>query len=326
MYVRCPNCGTSTRAAYSVHHGVTCSSCGKFTSLKHADDLGDTPHERFRRAFGFARAHRIDLASAYSVLLGIIPIDQAFPIPALDSYDPGFRDAVQRGFLTPQQANERGDRVLYATTISLNHGVEMKNAFLVADNRMPLEEAIERAAHGGERAPDLHRTGKLWSFIEVAGAVAMLSLLLLAIAPWTPPPMAVSTASTAVAAPPPPPHAVVAQKQAPKTVPSKTSFKINANGRVTQVSGPDPSSVLEGLCAHEEFAPRLSVVALTATVPPSSGDRLGIVRDLQSPGGERCVTIHRDKRTGKWIAGDGRNPIDIVAVPVLSGAAETPPL
>jgi hypothetical protein len=294
--------------------------------LKNATDLGDTPQERFHRAFGYARAHRIDLASAYSVLLGIIPIDQAFPIPAPDAYDPGFRDAVTRGFLTVQQAIERGDRVLYATTISLNHGVEMKNAFSVADNRMPLDEAIERAAHGGHRAPEPVVTGGLWSFVEVAGAVAMLALLLLAIAPWSPSPMAVATVPAAASVLPAPPRAAVAETKAPKAKLAKTTFRTDKNGRVTQVSGPDPSSVLEGLCAHDEFAPRLTPVALTATVPPSSGDRLGIVRDLQSLDSERCVAIHHDARTGQWFAGDGRRPIDIVAVPVLSPGEETPPL
>ena len=67
MYIRCPNCATSTRAAYSIRQGVTCASCGRFTMLKNAKDLGETPQERFHRAYGFARKHRIDLASAYSV-------------------------------------------------------------------------------------------------------------------------------------------------------------------------------------------------------------------------------------------------------------------
>src|SRR6185436_21029992 len=129
MYIRCPNCATSTRAAYSIRQGVTCASCGRFTMLKNAKDLGETPQERFHRAYGFARKHRIDLASAYSVLLGIIQIEEAFPIPAADAYDPGFRDAVSRGFLSVQQAVERGDRVLYATTISLNYGIHMRDAF-----------------------------------------------------------------------------------------------------------------------------------------------------------------------------------------------------
>ena len=96
MWIRCPKCGRSTRAPFNITLGVNCVSCGKYSSLETATRLGATPQERFQMALGFARVHRVDLASAYSILLGIIPYSKALSVPGSYNYDPGFREVDSR--------------------------------------------------------------------------------------------------------------------------------------------------------------------------------------------------------------------------------------
>jgi len=318
MWIRCPRCGKSTRAAFNVALGVNCVSCGLYTSLEKASRLGATPQERFQMALGFARVHRIDLASAYSVLMGIIPFSKALSIPGSYDYDPGFRDAVERGFLTPAEAFSRGDRPLYATTLALNHSLDMKTAFLITDNRMQLAEAlagiIEPDSPELEERPE---TRTVWSAVRTAGAFAIVAVLLLTLFPSRQSPV-----SNASAPPPPstsraaaPGAGAEASRPAPK--PSAAQFLVDEEGRVTAVSGPDPKVVLSELCAHEQFVHNLSPVAVAPAVPASAGTRLGLLRDMRDLSGQRCVAIRRDPSSGRWVVGDGLNPIETFAAPDL---------
>jgi len=304
-----------------------CISCRGFIPLKNVEKLGTTPQARFRQAYSFARATRIDLASAYSVLLGIIPLENALSIPETYNYDSGFREAVEGGFLTPQQACERGDRVLYASTIGLNHAVDMKLAFLVADNRMTLDEALKATALAA-LPPDQQPkpTGKLWGTVELAAAAAMICLALLAMVPGKP--VRAMRTNPGVAAQPPtvaqPAEAPVSAEPPPKA--PKAIYTTDGEGRLTQVSARDPESVLLAYCNHEQFAKSLSPIALTPAVPPRPGVRLGLVRDLNDLSAERCISIRRDRRTGKWASGDGRRPIERQPIPKLLSTPETHPL
>jgi hypothetical protein len=171
MYIRCADCSTTTRVPPGFQdRGVTCISCGRVYRLERVGELGPTPGERYQRALDYADEHDIDLATAYSVLLGILPPGQgpardrrqdtrATPAESAASpkaaaevpYDPGFISTVAEGNLTLQQAIERGDRVAYASKVARRHDLPMHVAFLVADNRLGLREAREnRAAAGHE--------------------------------------------------------------------------------------------------------------------------------------------------------------------------------
>jgi hypothetical protein len=318
MWIRCPKCGRSTRAAFNVALGVNCVSCGHYSSLEKAKKLGATPQERFQIALGFARVHRVDLASAYSILLGIIPFDQALSIPGSFDYDPGFREAVERGFLTPEQAFARGDRPLYATTIALNHSLDMKTAFLIADNRMQLADAFQGMIEPD--SPDLPvppATRAVWSTVRTAGALATVAVMVFTLFPSSRTPVN----SASMAAPPStspgaePGSSSDSSRPAPKN--SGAVFRTDEEGRVTEVSGPDPKVVLSELCAHEQFIQNLSPVALAPAVPASAGTRLGLVRDMRNLSGTRCVAIHRDPNSGRWVVGDGLNPIETQEAPYL---------
>src|SRR6185436_14699863 len=128
-----------------------------------------TPVERSRRALQYAMLKKIDLVSAYLVLHGLIPPDAAVPLGEgknpdgskatkkpriavdttdagtaitedleLTSFDPGYCEAIEHGFLTFQEAVERGDRVAFATELSQQYDLQMDLAFMVADNVIDL--------------------------------------------------------------------------------------------------------------------------------------------------------------------------------------------
>lgn len=296
MYLRCPNCLNTTRVdPANVERAVRCSVCADRISLERANDIGATPGERYRRARAFSRDQKIDLASAYSILLGIMPTEKALPVPEMDGYDPGFCDAVAQRGSTVQQAVERGDR-------------NNKVGTLVTPAELP---------HGSN-------TGRIWRFVELCTAAIVLGVALFIM--LRPKPFDASTAFAATthvprAAPSGDSHAANPRQQPPDAV----VFKTDAEGRVTEVSGPDPKSVLVGLCRHPQFAKAIAPIALVPAVPPSTGDRLGIVRDVGGLSAERCVSIREDRRTGRWLAGDGRNPLEIQRAPTLPPGTEITP-
>lgn len=81
MYIRCLDCQSSTWIE-SVEPGsaaqhVSCRTCGREYALNVPADLGATQRDQYRKALGFAESHGIDLPSAYSVLLGIMSMDEA---------------------------------------------------------------------------------------------------------------------------------------------------------------------------------------------------------------------------------------------------------
>ena len=145
MYIRCADCKASTRVMLGGSPpGSSCHACGQKLELTWIRDLGATPHKRYRRALDYASANRIDLASAYSVLLGIMSLETAREFRGVEpaeppesagkpwandgpssetkefSYDGGFHKAVTQGYLTASEANQRGDRVYYASILSRN--------------------------------------------------------------------------------------------------------------------------------------------------------------------------------------------------------------
>ena len=85
--------------------------------------------------------------------------------------------------------------------------------------------------------------------------------------------------------------------------------RADANGLLTQVWGPDPRSVLLAICEHPQYMSRVQPVYLAPGRPPGPAVRLGLVRDLADTDLLEAVKIRRDGRTGRWYAGNGRDPI-----------------
>ena len=68
------------------------------------------------------------------------------------NFDPGFRTAVDRGWLTVQQAVQRGNREAFATRLSRRHGIPMAQALKIADNRVRLAEVLRKKHRARARA------------------------------------------------------------------------------------------------------------------------------------------------------------------------------
>jgi hypothetical protein len=94
----------------------------------------------------------------------------------------------------------------------------------------------------------------------------------------------------------------------------------DANGRIVQVAGPDPVTVLKSFCLasiDDSFQP-VRVIA-TALRP----GRLGIMR-RSGEDALVAIRIREDLAAGKWVAGDGVHPLELLPAPGLIDAeAET---
>jgi hypothetical protein len=109
-----------------------CEGCGHKYDLADANRLGATPEERFNRAQSFAKEKRVDLASAYSILLEIMPLEMGR----------AFYEAQDLGS-TPEEKLER------AEAFAQKHRVDLASAYSIMLGIMPLEtgQALYRAQH-----------------------------------------------------------------------------------------------------------------------------------------------------------------------------------
>jgi len=88
-----------------------------------------------------------------------------------------------------------------------------------------------------------------------------------------------------------------------------TDVLTDEEGRLTRVDGPNPGAVLLAFCEASPSAGQLEPIGLAAAVPPFPGSRLGLFRDFEQNGSIRTFAIRKDRRTGRWAAGNGRAPI-----------------
>jgi len=247
------------------------------------------------------------------------------------AYDPGFRDAVREGLLTATQAMERGDREALAERLARLHGLSLKRAYLVADNRLSIgqarrDERSERLRAHGERPA---RGGRL----AAALAVAVFGLAATGLFAWNR-----WIALTATPVPPAPVAGGTSTKTGDAPTGSSRADAVAANvrdgsdvltdeqGRVVSVSGPNPSSVLIAYCNRQDAGGKLEPLELTSTVPVYAGARLGLFRDLDHFEGPLAIRIRRDRATGRWVAGDGRSPLAAVPAPTLPEEAQRFPI
>ena len=77
MYLRCAKCHETIwiQSLGSRPLSTSCESCGRSYRIETAADLGATGKEQYARATEFAETNRVDLPTAYSVLLGILSLE-----------------------------------------------------------------------------------------------------------------------------------------------------------------------------------------------------------------------------------------------------------
>ena len=361
MHIRCTQCKSLTPVRVPSAPGtpavVSCSGCGKRYRLAINRPGKPADEDRYRRAREYAEANQIDMAGAYSILEGVMTLEEAralrgsapAPSPAspvsppgprpagpaaappaagrgasaakpelIESdapYDPAFARAVAEGCLTVQQAVERGDRRALAMRVAQRHRLPMDLALMVADNRVSVRKALEQKAAREAKEPPPSQTSVshgVWNFMIFSiGTMILTGLLIHMYHVWGEyltrngavglEETVASAAERPPATPPPP----AAAPPPPLTVP-----RTDATGQLVEVAGPDPRSVLVSFCASGRQAGRREPVEVAPAVPPSSGLRFGVFRNLEQPGTPlRAIRIRQDAKTGRWLAGDGRGPI-----------------
>lgn len=339
---------------------IVCVGCARQIRVAVRETESTVDQEEYRRAELFARQNKIDLATAYSVLEGLFTLEEALggvelPLPpsailaeprppakarsrfALDAesthpadtplYDPGFTEAVRDGCLTVQQAIERGDRMALAARLATRHLLPMNLALLAADHRITIRQAIlQRAAHVEQARPEPEGAGWV-SAVKVAaflgGVAAVLALAAVSLHTSPRPSGAEGSSESDGSAASPPEHALLKllPDESDRTKVGTTTSKSDTEGRLLQVIGPDPRSVLVGFCTSGRRSDLKDPVGIAELDPPSVSERLGIFRNnALSNLPSRAIRIRKDDRTGDWIAGDGAIPIPSEAVGATSPA------
>jgi hypothetical protein len=243
------------------------------------------------------------------------------------NYDPGFRPAVAKGYLTVQQAVQRGNRDALARRLQQRHGLSQREALRVADNRISIHEMLQQresrpapATRRGRAAPARkskkkrkRRTGLMvaWLLLILAATSAA------ALVGWNrwqkqvartraqarPAPVAATQPEAA-------PESAAAETPAVSSVtpatPPGSEVLTDEDGRVTRVTGPDPRAVLDAYCAS---VAGLDPIGLEEGAG-ISGFRIGLLNDLSQPGKRFSIRIRRDNRSGRWLVGDGSAPVD----------------
>jgi len=253
----------------------------------------------------------------------------AEPSDALPEFDPGFRKAVARGRLTLQEAIRRGDRSAYASNLARRFDLPTSLAFAVADNRISLYKArVHQATVRARREPRPSPTRTSPAQRAAVLGLALLAVLGISWDIWSRnfesverqvAPVAVRTSP---AQPPqqqpgaePSPEAGLASPR--PAIRATTSVVQDAAGRFTRITGADARAVLVAFCRSQDGFATLQPLRITRTLPPSRVARLGVFRKLDELSADLAIRIRRDRRSGRWVAGDGTNPIPVAPAPEL---------
>jgi hypothetical protein len=313
LILRCKSCQDSVKAPTPDDRSRwitgTCRGCGRRYEIAIHGSPRRAVKQLFQRARRLAEEDAIDLPSAYSVILGILTLQQvrdlgrdgstpdpAPPEPDTDRpsrpvrYDPAFGKAVEAGTLTARQAMERGKRDTCAAILAHRHRLSMELAYEVADNRVSLVEAVrESEAREGRIVKVTFRpTGSPL----LKGSIAALAALVIP-AIWV---------HWYVSLPP--------EGSARRMLVGAAEVRTDDWGRVVEVSGPDPVSVLQAYCEKSEPHRRLEPLVLVPSVLPSSTRvRHGLLRDPSDRDTLFSIQIREERERNRWVAGDGEQPL-----------------
>jgi hypothetical protein len=247
----------------------------------------------------------------------------------ISDFDLGFLKSIQQGHMTIQQAMMRGERDAFAARLMRRHRLPESTAYAVTDNRISLGDALERkkrsaAATGSpaEREGSRHRRFPVPTALFALG----IGLLGLSAVIWSgkeqPPPREAAAAD---------PHSAPATSQdgaetdgeeaRSAVLLASTRVRADGLGRVIQIIGPDPTSVLRAFCESTPSALGLEPVEVTSAVPESQNARLGLFRDFSAPGSLYAIRMRKDGQTGSWVAGSGVAPVQVGEAPRLPDGA-----
>jgi hypothetical protein len=241
-------------------------------------------------------------------------------------YDPAFAEAVAQGYLPVQQAIERGDRERYVKRLIDRHGLSRSLALMVADNKTSLTMALRKDR---EEVAEILRPMKVASWKKALGAavagLAVVAVGIYGIRVWSGIEQetrkveewaeTVSTKAEKERT-----EEMEAQAREPKrTVPQRrVRILRDDEGRMLEIEGPDPSSILLAYCSNQDPDDRYRPVELTVPDPPWPGTKLGVFTDEAEMGKRYAIKIRRTIKGRRWIAGDGQRPISATEAPMRS--------
>ncbi|MDX1388458.1 MAG: hypothetical protein R3344_04680 [Acidobacteriota bacterium] len=238
------------------------------------------------------------------------PPDDSDEVP----YDRGFRAAVAAGHLTVPEAMQRGDREALIKRLRERYELTRSLAAKVADNEMNLRAAMvaATAAPVDEQlpaaSPTVRRDGGSWWTVALAVAVLLVAGwgLTHRLAPSKP------SSGPPVVDPEPPP---APQEAITERLLAATRVRTNETGELVEIAGPDPTSVLRMFCERSPLGKEIEPVRIASSVPASANTRRGIYRKLDAPETLFSITIRRDRKSSRWVVGDGNSPIPTIERP-----------
>jgi len=325
--IRCKSCHGAVwvelESAGAQAHRFACPTCSKEYRVDGGPNASRSEEHLATEARQLVRETQIDLPSAYSVLLGVMTLEEVLELgeasaapsdlPAAAppgggsrsvAFDPEFRPAVEAGLLSPAQAMQRGIRSKYVHMLVVRHGLPDALALQVADNRISLLEALRR--RGPEPGPPVEvsvpapppaRTRGRWG---TAGLVAGLLVIVAAL---------LYRASAPSRGP------------APSGSPRLSSVMgadvlSDESGRPVRISAAAPRTVLSAFCAAD-FGRRFEAVDLVPLGEggdersgDSRGDMLGLMRRVGRSGEMLSIVVREDRTSNRWVAGDGSSPLE----------------
>ena len=312
MTIRCGKCHSAVwiqPGARESGSSVTCGRCGQEYVLKNWGKLRGDQRALAARARRLAKERKLDLPGAYSLLLGVATVEELRELgdadspscrtaPASDSrarqYDKAFQPAIDAGLLTTRQAADRGNREASAASLVSRHQLPKHVAYDVADNKISLLEAIRR------RPPSEDAVHVTFGNRMLVPLVLLASLFV----------VIVIVAATRNAG-----ETFVGGSEAALEL-GPAEVRTDSQGQIFQVLGPDPRSVLEAFCTAT--GRRLEPLDVVPTGRAGQRVRLGLLRDPQRPDSLRAITIHEDRVSGRWRAGEAGRAL--IADPAPPGA------
>jgi len=341
---------------------LTCRKCGRGFKVSIPGNLSLDSREQYETALALAEGNGLDLPTAYSVMIGIMTLEHATvlrdrglpaheaedsppPLATVDAspgvdasgstldgvstpsaveYDPEFKDAVAHGYLSVQQAVERGERKDYAKRLMDRHGLTESLALLVADNKTSLSAALRKDR---EEVAEILRPVRVavWkrAFAAGVGGVALIAVGIYSIHVWSgleqENKKVEKWAETVEAKHKKDRQAEIDSQPAerpPGSVPiRRVRILRDDQGRLVEIEGPDPSSILLAYCANLQPTDRCRPLELTAAIPARPGSKLGVFADEIEQGKRLAIRIRRSYKGSRWIAGDGQRPIATIPAP-----------
>jgi hypothetical protein len=273
---------------------LTCSSCGSTHRAVDAERLGRTDVEHGRKAEELSEVCKIDIPSAYSVLLGILTVKRAQAIVK--------ERAPARPAGPVKSATSSGTTPDTSMAPDVPDTPEAPDVLDVSDTPRPQRKRRPRRS-----APVVLKTGspkrkrRGWILLPVT-TVVCLSLGVAGTLVWE----RMKAAETA------------AWRPAPL---HSAEIRTNGAGRVVEISGPDPTVVLAAFCRLETSGGGYDPVEIV--ISPDTGMRYGIVRNPETPEVPLAIAIRRQGRAQRWVAGDGTRPIPVKAAPPFPPGAAT---